>query len=106
MSPEEEAKKLKEAQDEQVKAYKKLGKIKGSKEFEEFFVFLMKTVTDKMVWAFTTGKDGDNVKDWDDFCKVRGEIVARLHPIQEIYGADKMAQYLEKQLNEYYKQPE
>lgn len=89
---------------DQQKAYQKLKKIADSPEFKEFFDFQLKTVADKMLWAFTTGKDGDNIKTWDDFCKVRGEIVARLHPIQEVYGAEAMLKYLSNQLNTYYKQ--
>lgn len=90
---------------DQAKEYKKLQKISDSSEFNDYFDFLMATVADKMIWAFTTGKDGDNVKNWEDFCKVRGEIVARLHPIQEVRSAEAMVQYMKKQLDAYYKQP-
>lgn len=96
---------FKKAQDEQIKAYEKLRKIADTDEFKDFFDFQLKTVADKMLWCFTTGKDGDNVKSWDDFCRVRGEIVARLHPIQEVNGAEAMKKYLKKQLDDYYKQP-
>lgn len=89
----------------QAKAYKKLQKIGQSQEFNDFFDFQLKTVAEKMLWAFTSGKDGDNVKNWDDFCKVRGEVVARLHPIQEVRGADAMIAHFKKQLDDYYKQP-
>lgn len=89
----------------QIKEFKKLQRISNSKEFSDFFDLLLKTAAEKMVWAFTAGKDGDNIKNWDDFCKVRGEIVARLQPIQEIRGAETMVKYIEQQLNTYYKQP-
>jgi len=90
---------------DQIKAYKKLQKISDSAEFNEYFDFMLQTVADKMLWAFTTGKNGDNVKNWDDFCKVRGEIVARLHPIQEVRGAESMVTFLKQQLDNHYKQP-
>lgn len=93
---------VKEAQEEQIKAYKKLSKISDSQEFKDYFEFQLKTVADKMIWAFTTGKDGDNVKNWDDFCRVRGEVIARLHPIQEVNSAPGTAKYLKDQLDRYY----
>lgn len=89
---------------EQAKQYAKLKRISEQDEFKDFFDFQLKTAADKMLWVFTTGKDGDNVKDWDEFCKARGEIIARLHPIQEVYGADAMLDYLTKQLQQYYQQ--
>lgn len=98
--PDEES--FKKAQEDQIKAFDKLRKISDSDEFKEFFEFQMKTVADKLIWAFTTGKDGDNVKNWDDFCKVRGEVIARLQPIQDINGAPEMVKYLKQQLNNYY----
>lgn len=103
----------KKAQEDQIKAYEKLRKIADSQEFKDFFDFQLKTVADKLIWAFTSHveKDGDvkrsvdNINNWDEFCKVRGEIVARLHPIQEVNGAEAMKKYLKKQLDDYYKQP-
>lgn len=94
---------LEEAQREQINYYKKLSHVKDSDEFKVFFDFIMKTATDKMLWVFLNSKEGDNVKSWDEFCKARGEIIARLHIIQEVYGADVMAKHLKRQLDEYYK---
>lgn len=94
---------IEDAQKEQIKAYKKLQKIADSEEFNEYFDYQIKTVADKMIWCFTTSKDGDNIKSYEDFCKVKGEIVARLQPIQDIYGAENMVTYLQSQLDNYYK---
>lgn len=91
-----------QAAQKEIKAYEKLKKISKSEEFNDFFDFQLETVAQKMLWAFTTGKDGDNVKTWEDFCKVRGEIVARLHPIQEARGAEAMLEYMKDQLKKVY----
>lgn len=99
----DDAKNVEKGLQEQIKAYKKLQKIAESQEFQDYFDFQMKTVADKMLWSFTTGKDGDNVKNWDDFCRVRGEIVARLQPLQDVYGSKQMVNYLKQQLDMYYK---
>lgn len=98
----DDAKKLEQAQKEQIKAYTRLKRIADSPEFQDYFQFQLKTAADKMIWAFTTGKNGDNVQNWDDFCKVRGEIVSRLHGIQEVMGAEAMETYLKQQLDNYY----
>lgn len=88
--------------EEQVKAYKKLSKIKDSKEFQDFFEHQLEILSQKVLWTFTTGKDGDNIKNWDDFCKVRGEIVARLQPLQDVYAAEGIIAHLQEQLKRYY----
>ena len=85
---------------QEIKALDRLRKINQSEEFNAYFDLILKTVADKMIWTFT----GDNIKTWDDFLKVRGEIVAYLYPIQEIRGADAMKQHLEEQLQTYYGQ--
>lgn len=84
--------------EQDLKAYKKLQKINKSEEFNDFFDLITKTAADKMVWAFT----GDNIKSWDDFLKVRGEIISYLYPLQEVRSADAMAQHLKDQLDSYY----
>lgn len=81
-----------------LKRFEKLERINKSDEFNDFFDLTIKTAADKMLWAFT----GDNIKSWDDFCKVRGEIVSYLYPIQEIRGAKAMKQHLQDNLNQYY----
>lgn len=88
----------------QVSEYRKLQGVANDENFDIFFNLMLKTVAEKMLWCFTSGKDGDNVKTWDDFCKVKGEIVARLQPIQEVYGAEHMIKYLEQQLEQYKQQ--
>lgn len=87
--------------EEDIKLYSKLKNINNSQEMNDFFDLVTKTVTDKLLWVFI----GDNVKDWDHFCKVRGEIIALLYPIQEVRGADAMAKHLHEQLDSLYKNP-
>lgn len=84
---------------EDIKAYSKLKKLSNSDEIAEFMDLLIKTAAQKMVWSFTA----DNVKNWDDFCKVRGEIVSYLYPIQEIQGAGTMEKHLKEQLDSFYR---
>lgn len=91
--------------EEQTKALNKLKKIADSDEFKEYFEHLMETVAYKMVWAFMSTKGEDNVKTYDDFCRVRGEVVASLATIMEINGAEAMIAVVKKQLDESYKQP-
>lgn len=105
MDDKAQAKAHKEALEQEIKAYKKLRDIKKSEELGTFLDLLMKTAGQKMMWAFTTGKDGDNVKSWEDFVKVRGEILAYLYPIQEIHGADAMIKHLQSELTRYYGEP-
>lgn len=83
-----------------LRALEKLKRINGSQEFNDYFDLILKTASEKMVWAFV----GDNVKTWDDFLKVRGEVVSYLFPIQEVRGADAMEKHLKEQLDSYYKQ--
>lgn len=96
----DEAEAHKQGLNDQLKAYQKLKKINSSVEFNDFFDLIIKTASDKMIWAFT----GDNIKTMDDFYKVRGEVISYLYPIQEIKGADAMSKQLTQQLNEYYNQ--
>lgn len=88
---------------EELKHYRRLQAIADTDEFKDYFDLLKRTVADKMLWAFSAGKDGDNIKNWEDFCKLRGEIVARLQPIQEVYGAEDMINFLLQQLDTWYK---
>lgn len=89
---------------EQIKEYRKLQNIANDEAFDTFFNNQLKLVADKLVWLISNGKDGANVKDWNDFCLARGEIVSRLQPIQEVYGAEYFIKYLEDQLRHYYKE--
>lgn len=90
----------KEGIESDLKALEKLKRINNSQEFNDYFDLILKTASEKMVWAFV----GDNVKTWDDFLKVRGEVVSYLFPIQEVRGADAMEKHLKEQLDSYYKQ--
>lgn len=87
-----------EAIKKDLQNYKKLSKINKSDEFNTFFDLQIDTVTQKMLTCFT----GTGPKDWDEFCRIRGEVVAYLYPIQQVRGADIMAQQIKKQLDEYY----
>jgi len=88
----------KKALEEEIKAYRKLQGVALTDEFKEFSDRLVKTVTDKMIYAFTS----DSIKSWEDYCRVKGEIIARLQPIQEVFEAGSMARSLEERLKEYY----
>lgn len=90
---------LKKAQQEEIRAYKRLESVSQQGEFTEYSDRLIKTVVSKMIFAFT---NDSVVKDWNDFCKVRGEIVARLQPLQETHEAGALARHLETQLKEFY----
>jgi len=81
-----------------IKNYEKLSRINKSQEFNDFFQLQLDSAAQKMVWAFV----GENIKNWDEFCKVRGEVTAYLYPIQEIRGADAMKKQLLTNLNQYY----
>ena len=92
---------------EQIAEYRKLQAISGNEEFKDYFDYCMRVVVQKMIWGFgnhTVNKQPvDNIQNWDDFCKWRGEIVARLQPIQEIYGAEYFVEYLSQSLDNLYK---
>ena len=94
--------KQREAVKEELRRYSKMSRVKDSEEIQELFDLLLRTVAMQMMTAFATGKDGDNIKNWDDFCSVRGEIRARLQPIQEIYGSEYMVKHLTEQLKNSY----
>lgn len=113
----DDAKKAEKDIKDQIKEYRKLQAISNSAEFNDYFNNQIKIVTDKLIWGFGThqkklGTDSkgkvvtesiDNIQNWDDFCKWRGEIIARIQPIQEIYSAQNMIDYLNQQLAIYYK---
>lgn len=80
-----------------IRAYKKLGKIKDHDEVEAFFDMIIDVAAKKMLWTFTD----KNVENWDDFCKARGEVISYLYPIQQVYGADVMVDHLKAQLDQY-----
>lgn len=88
----------KQAITKDVKHYKELKKVAQSFDFQPFFDEIIKTTAQKMFLAFSS----DQIKNWDDFCKVRGEVIAYLYPLQEVKGADEMVKRLEEQLTDYY----
>ena len=81
-----------------IAAWRKLQAIGLTEEFDELRDTLVKTVAGKIMFAFTS----DSIKTIEDFYKVKGEVIARLQPLQEITGAGQMAEQLEQQLKEYY----
>lgn len=83
---------------EEILSYRKLQAVAMTDEFQEYSNRLIKTVSEKMIYAFTA----DSIKTFDDFCRVRGEIIARLQPIQEVHGAAQIAESLEQRLKEFY----
>lgn len=93
--------KHKNALNEERKVYNRLHAINKTKEFDEFVDLMLRTTTGKMIGAFI----GDDIKTWEDFLKLKGEITAYLYPIQEVRGAKAMEQHLKEQLDNYYKNP-
>lgn len=93
-----EDEKYKEGLEEDLKAIKKLKKIGDSQELNDYFNFVLDTVAKKITLAFTS----EGIKSWDEFLKLRGEIVAYLYPIQEIRGAEAAEKQIKDQLNQYY----
>lgn len=89
-----------EALNEDLKAYKKLDKINNSQEFDDFFQLQITTVVQKMLACFS----GKGPKDWEEFCKIRGEVIGMLYPIQQVRGAKVLAKQLQDQLDTYYNQ--
>jgi hypothetical protein len=98
MDDQKQAEAYKTGMESDLKALSKLRKIDQSQEFNDYFDLILDTAAKKMFTAFV----GDNVKTWDDFLKVRGEVVAYLFPIQEVRGADAMEKQIKEQLNSYY----
>jgi hypothetical protein len=93
-------KKHQEAINADLKAYKKLDKINSSQEFDDFFAMQITACVQKMLQCFS----GKGPKDWDEFCKLRGEVIGMLYPIQQVRGAKVMAKQLQDQLDAYYNQ--
>ena len=88
----------KQALQEEIQAYRRLQSLGLTEEYQEYSNRLSKTVADKMIYAMTS----DNVKTLDDFYRVRGEVIARLQPLQEVFEAGAIANNLEARLKEYY----
>lgn len=94
----EDPKQYEEAIKQDLKAYSKLEKINKSDEFNDFFDLQMTTVVQKMLSVFT----GNGPKNWEDFQRIRGEVVAYLYPIQQIRGAKVLKRQLKDQLDQLY----
>lgn len=97
MGPTPDPKKIEEATREQIRTYRALQDVANDENFSTFFDMLIKDVAAKMMYCF----EGENIKSYEDFCRAKGEIVARLQPIQEVYSAQFMIEQLETQLQAY-----
>ena len=96
----DETKQYEESLKADLKAYAKLNKINSSDEFNDFFDLQMTTVTQKMLSCFT----GSGPKNWDEFCRIRGEVIGMLYPIQQVRGSKAMQKQLREQLDTMYNQ--
>lgn len=82
----------------QKKYFSDLKKLSRSEDVQKLFERDTKLAVEKMVYAFT----GKNVKNWEDFTLIRGEVVSLLSRIQEVNGAEFFEKKLQEQLDEYY----
>ena len=89
---------LKESMEAELKSYSKLEKINKSDEFNDFFDLQMDTAVQKMLSVFT----GKGPANWEEFARVRGEVIGILVPIQQIRGAKFVKKKIQEQLTEYY----
>lgn len=96
----DDVKQVEKALNEELKNYKKLERINKSDEFNDFFELQMATVVQKMLSCFT----GKGPEDWDAFCRIRGEVVGMLYPIQQVRGAKAMQKQIQAQLDTMYNQ--
>lgn len=88
----------KKSLEDDLKIYNKLDRINDSDEFNDFFSLQMDTATKKMLEMFT----GKGPANWEEFTRIRGEVVGIIYPIQQIRGAKFLKRHLKQQLDEYY----
>ncbi len=93
----EDDKKALDAMREEINVYSKLKELKNSEGFGDFLVFLTRATSVQMMTAFI----GNDVKTWEDFLKLRGEVVANLRILQEVGGAEMIEKQLTDQLKKY-----
>lgn len=91
----------KEALETELRNYARLDNINKSPEFNDFFDLQVDTVVQKMLACFT----GTGPQNWDEFCRIRGEVVGMLYPIQQIRGAKALQTQIKQQLDTYYNTP-
>lgn len=96
----DDPKQYKEGVQAQIQALNKLKSIADTAEFKDYFSFLKDTATQKMISAFTS----ENIKTWEDFQRLRGEVASYLFPLQEVLGAEEMKKHLRSELDRYYPQ--
>lgn len=87
-----------QAMRDELRAYSKLEKINKSSEFNDFFAFQIDEAAKKMLTCFT----GTGPQSYDEFCRIRGEVIGVLYPIQQVRGAKYVQEEIKSQLNEYY----
>lgn len=90
--------KAKQALEDELRAYRKLDKINQSEEFNSFFDLQLDEVVKKMLECFT----GTGPQSYDEFSRIRGEVVGILYPMQQIRGAKFISSQIKEQLNTYY----
>lgn len=95
---EDQAAQHKAALEQELKSYSKLDKINNSDEFNDFFDLQVDTVTKKMLDCFT----GTGPQSYDEFCRIRGEVIGILYPMQQVRGAKVIKKQIREQLNDYY----
>lgn len=98
MDEKQQAEAQKQAIESEFVNYTKLDRINNSEEFDTFFALQVDTAAQKILSLFA----GNGPKNWDEFCKVRGEVIGILYPIQQVRGAKVMKEQLKDQLNSYY----
>jgi hypothetical protein len=81
----------------ELDVYTKLRELKSTPGFENFLVFLTRATSIQMMTAFV----GNDVKCWEDFLKIRGEVVANLRILQEVGGSEMIEKQLSDQLKQY-----
>jgi len=86
--------KVEDATKEQIKEYRELQAVADDAAFTAYLELQLKRTAEKILTLFI----GAGVNNWDEFCKVRGEVIARLQPIQEIYSIESIIAHLEQQL--------
>lgn len=98
MDEQARAAKHEEAINQQIAFYNDLKNLSNSADVQKVLDLFLKTATEKIVRAFTT----DTIKDWNDFCKLRGEVFSCLYPVQEVRGAQSISDHLRKELDNLY----
>lgn len=98
MDEEAQAVRQEQAIQDQIAHYNELINLGNEEAVQKILDINLRVATDKLVLAFTS----DTIKDWKDFCTLRGEVFSCLYPVQEIRGAKAIAEHLRSQLDNLY----